>query len=114
VTASMGEKIRKIYETLPKLNCGFCGYENCAQLARAVAEGRASLFACRQTPWTGQKISDPFGAEIPVRSFYGFQPGFGSRPGVTPSLITLKEEVRGLSQRIDDVLVRIEKLKARK
>ena len=45
------EKIREIYEVLPKLNCGFCGFGSCGQFARAVAEGRASPFGCRQNPW---------------------------------------------------------------
>jgi len=27
------EKIRKIYEILPKLNCGFCGFGSCGQFA---------------------------------------------------------------------------------
>jgi len=41
------KKIRNIYEALPKLNCGLCGYGNCGQFARAVAEGRASPFGCQ-------------------------------------------------------------------
>ena len=44
------EKIKEIYETLPELNCGLYGFEGCGQFAKAVAEGRASLFGCRQDP----------------------------------------------------------------
>ena len=107
------EKIREIYEVLPKLNCGFCGFGSCGQFARAVAEGRASPFGCRQNPWSGYKISEIIGAQVPAYS-YGYQPAFVSRPGVSPSDKALKEEVQGLSQSVDDMLARIEKLKARR
>jgi len=108
------KKIREIYEVLPKLNCGFCGYGNCGQFARAVAEGRASPFGCRENPWSGYKISEIVGMKVPVQSFYGFQPAFASGLGITPSAEALREEVRGLSQRVDDILARIERLKARR
>ena len=107
------EKIREIYEVLPKLNCGFCGFGSCGQFARAVAEGRASPFGCRQNPWSGYKISEIIGAQVPAYS-YGYQPAFVSRPGVSPSDKALKEEVQGPSQSVDDMLARIEKLKARR
>ena len=107
------EKIREIYEVLPKLNCGLCGYGNCGQFARAVAEGKASPFGCRQNLWSGYKISEIIGAQVPAYS-YGYQPAFVSRPGVSPSAKALKEEVQGLSQSVDDILARIEKLKARR
>ena len=107
------EKIKEIYEVLPKLNCGFCGFESCGQFARAVAEGRVSPFGCRQNPWSGYRISEIIGAEVPVYS-YGFQPAFVPRPRVSPSAKALKEEVQGLSQSVDDMLARIEKLKARR
>jgi len=107
------EKIREIYEVLPKLNCGFCGFGSCGQFARAVAEGRASPFGCRQNPWSGYKISEIIGAQVPAYS-YGYQPAFVSSPGVSPSDKALKEEVQGLSQSVDDMLARIEKLKARR
>lgn len=40
------EKIRKIYEVLPKLDDGRCGYKTCGAFAKAVAEGRASCYGC--------------------------------------------------------------------
>ena len=107
------EKIREIYEVLPKLNCGLCGYGNCGQFARAVAEGKASPSGCRQNPWSGYKISEIIGAQVPAYS-YGYQPAFVSRPGVSPSAKALKEAVQGLSQSVDDMLARIEELKARR
>ena len=102
-------KIRGIYEALPKLNCGLCGYGNCGQFARAVAEGRASPFACQQNPWAGYKISEIIGVKAPEISYrYGFyQPIFAQK---TPSPALLRKEVGGLSQRVDDILARIEKL----
>jgi len=116
VTASNKEKIRKIYEVLPKLNCGLCGYGNCGRFAKAVAEGRASPFDCRQNPWSGYKISEIIGAEVPA---YGhrFQQAF--LPGLrvsssTMNLKTLREEIKGLSQGVDDILARIENLKTRR
>ena len=107
------EKIGEIYELLPKLNCGFCGFGSCGQFARAVAEGKALPFGCRQNPWSGYRISEIIGAEVPVYA-YGFQPAFVPRPGVSPSAKALKEEVQELSQSVDDMLARIENLKARK
>ncbi|MBA7615414.1 hypothetical protein ES703_22695 [subsurface metagenome] len=107
------EKIKEILFILPKLNCGLCGFGNCGQFARAVAEGKASPFGCRQNPWSGYRISEIIGARVPAYS-YGYQPVFVSRPGVSSSQQALREEVRGLSQSVDDILARIEKLKARR
>jgi len=107
------EKIGEIYELLPKLNCGFCGFGSCGQFARAVAEGKASPFGCRQNPWSGYRISEIIGAKVPAYS-YGYQPASVHRPRVSPSPQTLREDVRELSQSVDDMLARIEKLKARK
>jgi len=109
------EKIREIYEVLPKLNCGFCGFGSCGQFARAVVEGRASPFGCRQNPWSGYRISEIVGMKVPAYS-YGFQPAFVPKLMASPSTTNLKtpsEEVKGLSQGIEDILARIESLKAR-
>ena len=107
------EKIREIYEVLPKLNCGFCGFGTCGQFARAVVERRASPFGCRQNPWSGYKISEIIGVKVPTYS-YGFQRPVVSRLGVSPSPQALREQVRGLSQSVDAILVRIKNLKARR
>jgi len=105
------ENIREIYEALPKLNCGLCGYGNCGQFARAVAEGKASPFGCRQNPWAGYRISEIIGVKTPAYGYqYGFyQPVSAQRPGPL-SAASLRKEVGGLSQRVDDMLARIEKL----
>jgi len=107
VAVGSKEKIREIYEILPKLNCGFCGFGSCGQFARAVAEGRASPFGCRQNPWSGYKISEIIGVKVPAYS-YRFQPPFLSSPQA------LREQVRTLSQDVENILGRIEKLKARR
>jgi len=107
------EKIKEIYELLPKLSCGFRGFGSCCQFARAVAEGRASPFGCRQNPWSGYRIYEIVGMKVPAYS-YGFQPPFLSPLAVRPSPQALKEQVRTLSQNIENILGRLEKLKARR
>ncbi len=104
--------IRQIYEVLPKLNCGLCGLGNCGQFARAVAERRASPFGCQQNPWSGYRISQIIGVKVPAYS-YQFQPVAVPKAGVPPWPKALSEELRGLSQTVDDILVRIEKLAQR-
>ena len=107
------DTIKKIYKLLPKRNCSLCGYDDCGQFAKAVAEKRASSFGCRQNPWLGYRISEIIGVKVPAYS-YGFQPAFYSKPGVAPSPKVLREEVRVLSQKVDDILTTIETLKARR
>ena len=110
------DTIKKIYELLPHINCGFCGYDNCGQFAKAVAEGSASPFGCRQNPWIGYKISEITGVRIPVSGYQqSFYRGFvGPRLGASLSLELLRKEVGELSKRIDGILNRIDKLGKRK
>jgi len=93
VVADKKKAIRKIYEALPKLNCGLCGYGNCGQFARAVAEGRASPFGCQQNPWVGYKISEIIGVKAPEIGYrYEFyQPVFAQRPVSLPSPASLTQ-----------------------
>jgi Na+-translocating ferredoxin:NAD+ oxidoreductase RNF subunit RnfB len=107
--ANRKEIIRKVYQALPKLNCGLCGYANCGQLARAVAEGKASPFSCQQNPWAGYRISEIIGLEAPALGYrYGFrQPLFAQK---TQPPASLRKEVAELFQRTDDILARIEEL----
>jgi len=51
------DRIKRIYEALPKTDCGRCGFESCAKFARAVAKGKASPFGCRRDPGVGYAIS---------------------------------------------------------
>ena len=102
------QKIREIYEILPKLNCGFCGFGGCGQFARAVVEGRASPFGCWQAPWLGYRISEMLGLKAPA---YSFSFAFAPQAEPTPSLEALRREVGELSRRAADILDRIEKLR---
>ena len=102
--------ISKIYEILPKQNCGLCGFGTCGQFARALAEGRASPFGCRQNPWSGYRISELIGMKMPAYG-YELQLTFVPVARRSPSLKILGEKVGGLSQKAGDILARIEKLK---
>ena len=102
------EKIKKIYEALPKMNCGLCGFDSCTMFARAVAEGKASPFGCRQDPLTGYTISRSVGMNI-----------FGEiasvpKPGLSYSREALGQDIHGLSSKVDDILSRIERLRVSK
>ena len=110
------EKIKRIYETLPQLNCGLCGFENCGQFAKAVAEGRASPFGCRQNPWIGYEVSDIIGLRTPFSGYPNrfYQPSLMSGPGLSPSLESLGKEVRGLLSRMESILDRIDTLGKRR
>ncbi|MCK4368405.1 MAG: hypothetical protein KAV68_01870 [Dehalococcoidales bacterium] len=110
---STKERIGKIYEALPRMDCGLCGFESCGKFARAVAEGRASPFGCRQNPWAGYTISEIVGLEVPSYR-YGLQPASFPTLGIGASPEALGQEIRRLSKQVDDILVRIEKLKARR
>lgn len=92
------QKIKRIYQALPQQDCGFCGFDGCGQFARAVAEGRASPFGCKQNPQVGYIIKEITGDGVPAP---------------TASLAGLKQEIGKLSQDVADILVRIERLKAR-
>ena len=106
------ERIRKIYELLPNLNCGFCGFGNCGQFARAVVEGRASPFGCRQNPSSGLQINEILGEKVPSYND-GTQHVPRSSEEVSLATHDLKEDVQGLLQRTEGLLARINNLKAR-
>jgi Na+-translocating ferredoxin:NAD+ oxidoreductase RNF subunit RnfB len=95
------EKIKRIYQVLPQRDCGFCGLDSCGKFARAVAEGRASPFGCKQNPMAGYIINEILGAGVPAHQKL--------KPASTEGL---RQEVRKLSENVADILVRIEKLKA--
>lgn len=42
----VNEKVEKLEETLPGVNCGGCGYPSCAAYAEAVAEGGEKINLC--------------------------------------------------------------------
>jgi Na+-translocating ferredoxin:NAD+ oxidoreductase RNF subunit RnfB len=41
------EKASRIYDLLPKRDCGACGYDTCYECALAIARGEAPPDACR-------------------------------------------------------------------
>ena len=108
---STKEKIRRIYDALSKVNCGLCGFGSCGKFAKAVTEGRASPFGCRQDPWVGYTISEIVGQKVPAYR-YRLRPAFLSKPGASASPEALGQEIRRLAKQVDGILVRIEKLRA--
>jgi len=92
------QRIKEIYQVLPQRDCGFCGFDGCGHFARAVAEGTASPFGCKQNPEAGYLINQILGKK--------------SAPIETASLTGLRREIGKLSQDVADILSRIEKLKA--
>jgi len=73
------EKIRKIYEVLPKLDDQRCGYKTCGEFARAVAEGKAPCYGCVSGgPEVAAKVCEIMGARVPEEAI----PQFGPSPGL--------------------------------
>ena len=109
------DKIKRIYEALPQLNCGLCGFEGCGQFARAVAEGRASPFGCRQDPWAGYRIGEIMGIKAAVFGYHPTfgQPRFAQRLNPHASIGSLRAEMIELSKRIEGILDRLDSLKRR-
>lgn len=106
------EDIKKIHELLPKRNCGLCGYDNCGKFAKAVAEKKASPFGCMQNPWLGYRLSEIIGAK-PSDSNYALRSAFYTKPGSPTDPKVLQKEIQGLFQKADDIMARIENLKAK-
>jgi hypothetical protein len=102
------DTIKRIYETLPQLNCGLCGFEGCGQFAKAVAEGIASPFGCKQDPWAGYRISEVIGKKV---SMYGSNRFVRSSSGQMPESIahpgSLLAEMNELSKRTKSLMERI-------
>jgi len=69
------EKIRKIYEVLPKLNDQQCGYKSCGEFARAVAEGKAPCYGCVSGgPQVAAKVCEIMGTKVPQEAIAQFSP----------------------------------------
>jgi hypothetical protein len=79
------EKIRKIYEVLPKLDDQQCGYKTCGEFARAVAEGKAPCYGCVSGgPEVATKVCEIMGAKVPQEAIAQFSPSPGLyQPGLT-------------------------------
>ncbi len=84
------EKIREIYEVLPKLDDQRCGYKTCGEFARAVAEGKAPCYGCVSGgPEVAAKVCEVIGERVPDDTMPQFgpnprfyQPGLGIGRGV--------------------------------
>jgi hypothetical protein len=84
------EKIREIYEVLPKLDDQRCGYKTCGEFAKAVAEGKAPCYGCVSGgPEVATKVCEIMGARVPEKATPQFspspgfyQPGLGGGRGV--------------------------------
>jgi len=73
------EKIKKIYEVLPKLDDQQCGYKSCGEFARAVTEGRAPCHGCVSGgPEVAAKVCEIMGTKAPQEAIAQFSPGPGS------------------------------------
>ena len=60
------EKIKKIYEVLPKLDDKRCGYRTCGEFARAVAEEKAPCDGCiTGGPGVSVRVCAIMGARVP-------------------------------------------------
>jgi len=79
------EKIRKIYEVLPKLDDQLCGHKTCGEFARAVAEGKAPCYGCVSGgPQVAAKVCEIMGARVPEKTTAQFSPGLGFyQPGLS-------------------------------
>ncbi len=79
------EKIRKIYEVLPKLDDQRCGYKSCGEFARAVAEGKAPCYGCVSGgPEVAAKVCEIIGARVPEEAIAQFAPSPGLyQPGLS-------------------------------
>ena len=73
------EKIRKIYEALPKVDDQRCGYRSCGEFARAVAEGEAPCYGCVSGgAEVAANVCEIMGAKVPQEAIAQFAP----RPGL--------------------------------
>jgi hypothetical protein len=79
------EKIRKIYEVLPKLDDQRCGYKTCGEFARAVAEGKAPCYGCVSGGLeVAAKVCEIMGTRVPEQAIAQFGPGPGFyQPGLS-------------------------------
>jgi hypothetical protein len=79
------EKIREIYEVLPKLDDQRCGYKTCGEFARAVAEGKAPCYGCVSGgPEVAAKVCEIMGARVPEEATPQFSPSLGFyQPGLS-------------------------------
>jgi len=79
------EKIKRIYEVLPKLDDQRCGYKTCGEFARAVAEGKTSCDGCVSGgPEVAAKVCEIIGVGVPEEAIAQFGTSLGFyKPGLS-------------------------------
>jgi hypothetical protein len=82
---SSKEKVREIYEVLPKLDDQRCGYKTCGEFARAVADRKAPCYGCVSGgPEMAAKVCEIMGARVPEQATPQFRPSLGFyQPGLS-------------------------------
>jgi hypothetical protein len=94
------EKIREIYEVLPKLDDQRCGYRTCGEFAKAIAEGKAPCYGCVSGGQeVAAKVCEIMGARVPEETIsqFGPSPGF-YQPGLGGGIGVVRGVGWGLSR----------------
>ena len=79
------EKIKRIYDVLPRLDDQLCGYRSCGEFAKAVAEGKAPCYGCASGgAEVAAKVCEIMGARVPQEAIAQFAPSPGLyQPGLS-------------------------------
>lgn len=94
------DKIKKIYQVLPKLDDQQCGYNTCGEFARAVADGKAPCYGCVSGgPEVAAKVCEIMGARVPEQAISRFGPSLRFyQPGLNGGRGVKKGIGRGLGR----------------
>ncbi len=95
------EKWVKIYQRLPGLDCGDCGFENCDEMTRAIYEGKKSVEDCVKLGSTEAVVLTVDGEKVPLGNF----PAKMLESTIRGMLSSLK----GIDQNSDEIEIKIEK-----
>jgi hypothetical protein len=97
---SSKEKVREIYEVLPKLDDQRCGYKTCGEFARAVADRKAPCYGCVSGgPEVATKVCEIMGARVPEEAISQFAHRSGFyQPGLSGGRGTRRGTGRGLGR----------------
>ena len=104
-------RVQEVYEVLPKLDCGLCGYRNCRRFAEAVVEGKAHLSGCRQDRFAARKIAAVLGSLARTQGADSEASVAGPRmTRQRASAVSIRLEIGGLAKEADALLARIKAL----
>jgi len=74
VEQNIKEKVKEIYEVLPKLNDRRCGYRTCGEFARAVVKGEAPCYGCISGGYAvARKVCNIMGEKVPDKEQVSFE-----------------------------------------